>query len=160
MVMVQHGGRFCFLSIWMPPVYTGQNLMVGSILNRVKSRHGKHWIFASDVKSFYDVQLAAHLALANAKGFNQSGIEAILRNTSYLLLRRNLLRPESDYIFISGVGYGWKQWVSDGFYMSRGLDDVTFDREALSAIFFERLNYEDNAQYYLIWSVLGQTCRR
>ena len=114
----------------------------------------KTWIFSSDVKSLYDVQLAAHLALANAKGFNQSGIEAILRNTSYLLLRRNLLRPESDYIFISGVGYGWKQWVSDGFYMSRGLDDPKFDKEAQAAIFYERLDYEDNAQYYLIWSLL------
>lgn len=112
------------------------------------------WLFTSKVKTLYDVQLAAHLALANAKGFNQSGIEAILRNTSYLLLRRNLLRTESDYIFISGVGYGWKQWVSDGFYMSRGLDDVKFDREALAAIFFERLNYEENSQYYLIWSLL------
>ena len=112
------------------------------------------WIFSSEVKSLYDIQLAAHLALANARGFNQSGIEAILRNTSYLLLRRNLGRPESDYIFISGVGYGWKQWVSDGFYMSRGLDDVKYDREALAGIFFERLNYEDNSQYYLIWSLL------
>ena len=80
----------------------------------------KTWIFASPVQTLYDVQLAAHLALANAKGFNHSGLEAILRNTSYLLLRRNLLRPESDYLFISGVGYGWKQWVSDGFWMSRG----------------------------------------
>ena len=114
----------------------------------------KTWIFSSDVKSTYDVQLAAHLALANAKGFNHSGIEAILRNTSYLLLRRNLLRPESDYIFISGVGYGWKQWVSDGFYMSRGLDDPKFDKEAQAAIFYERLDYEDNSQYYLIWSLL------
>lgn len=114
----------------------------------------KTWIFSSDVKSLYDVQLAAHLALANAKGFNQSGIEAILRNTSYLLLRRNLFRPESDYIFISGVGYGWKQWVSDGFYMSRGLDDVKFDEEANAAVFYERLDYEDNAQYYLIWSLI------
>jgi hypothetical protein len=114
----------------------------------------KTWIFSSDVKSLYDVQLSAHLALANAKGFNQSGLEAILKNTSYLLLRRNLSRPESDYIFISGVGYGWKQWVSDGFYMSRGLDDKLFDREAYAAVFFERVNYEDNAQYYLIWSVL------
>lgn len=114
----------------------------------------KTWIFSSDVKSLYDVQLSAHLALANAKGFNQSGIEAILRNTSYLLLRRNLLRPESDYIFISGVGYGWKQWVADGFYMSHGLDDVKSDRESHAAIFYERLDYEDNAQYYLIWSLL------
>ena len=114
----------------------------------------KTWIFSSDVKSLYDVQLVAHLALANAKGFNQSGIEAILRNTSYLLLRRNLTRSESDYIFISGVGYGWKQWVTDGFYMSKGLDDVKFDREANAAVFYDRLNYEDNAQYYLIWSLL------
>lgn len=114
----------------------------------------KTWIFSSDVKCLYDVQLAAHLALANAKGFNQSGIEAILRNTSYLLLRRNLFRPESDYIFISGVGYGWKQWVSDGFYMSRGLDNVKYDEEANAAVFYERLDYEDNAQYYLIWSLL------
>jgi hypothetical protein len=100
------------------------------------------------------VQLAAHLALANAKGFNHSGLEAILRNTSYLLLRRNLLRPESDYLFISGVGYGWKQWVSDGFWMSRGLDDPQYDAEAQAAVFFERVNYEDNAQYYLIWAAL------
>jgi len=114
----------------------------------------KTWIFSSDVKSLYDIQLAAHLALANAKGYNQSGIEAILRNTSWLLLRRNLLRTESDHIFISGVSYGWKQWVSDGFYVSRGLDDMTFDRDAHSAVFFERINYEDNAQYYLIWSAL------
>jgi hypothetical protein len=119
-----------------------------------ETRTWKTWIFSSDVKSLYDVQLSAHLALANAKGFNRSGIEAILRNTSYLLLRRNLSRPESDYIFISGVGYGWKQWVSDGFYMSRGLDDIMFDREACAAVFFERVNYEDNAQYYLIWSAL------
>ena len=116
----------------------------------------KTWIFTSNVKALYEIQLAAHLALANAKGFNQSGLEAILRNTSYLLLRRNLLRSESDYIFISGVGYGWKQWGSDAFYMSHGLADLTFDREALASIFFERVSYEDNAQYYLIWSALSK----
>ena len=114
------------------------------------------WIFSSPVLSQYDIQLAAHLGLANAKGFNQSGLEAILRNTSYLLLRRNLLRPESDYIFISGVGYGWKQWVTDGFYMSRGLDIPEYDIASQSAIFFERINYEDNAQYYLIWAALAK----
>jgi hypothetical protein len=114
----------------------------------------RSWIFSSPVKSLYDIQLAAHLALANAKGFNRSALEAILRNTSYLLLRRNLLRPESDFIFISGVGYGWKQWVTDGFYMSRGLDDPAFDAQALAAAFFERIDYEDNAQYYLLWSLL------
>ncbi len=121
-----------------------------------QTQEWRSWIFASPAKSQYDVQLAAHLALANAKGFNQSALEAILRNTSYLLLRRNLLRPESDYIFISGVGYGWKQWVSDGFYMSRGLDDPQYDIAAQAAVFFERINYEDNAQYYLIWAVLAK----
>ena len=114
----------------------------------------KTWIFSAPVKSLYDIQLATHLALANAKGFNQSALEAILRNTSYLLLRRNLLRPESDYLFISGVGYGWKQWVSDGFWMSRGLDNAKIDAAAMAAVFFERLNYEDNSQYYLIWACL------
>lgn len=114
----------------------------------------KSWIFSSPVRNRYDVQLASHLALANAKGFTGSAIEAILRNTSYMLLRRNFLRPESDYLFISGIGYGWKQWVTDGFYMSRGLDDPLVDRAAHAAVFFERINYEDNAQCYLIWSVL------
>lgn len=114
----------------------------------------KTWIFASPVQSLYDIQLAAHLALANGKGFNQSGLEAILRNTSYLLLRRNLLRTESDHLFISGVGYGWKQWVSDSFWMSRALDDPSYDAQAHAAVFFERINYEDNAQYYLIWSAI------
>ncbi len=119
-----------------------------------ETQEWKTWIFSSDVKSLYDVQLSAHLALANAKGFNNSGIEAILRNTSYLLLRRNILRPESDYLFISGIGYGWKQWVTDGFYMSRGLDDMFYDKASFDAVFYDRLNYEDNAQYYLIWAVL------
>jgi len=114
------------------------------------------WIFTSPVRSLYDIQLAAHLALANAKGFTGSALEAILRNTSYLLLRRNLLRPESDYLFISGVGYGWKQWVSDGFWVSRGLDDPRFDVEANAAVFYERVDYEDNAQYYLIWAALAK----
>lgn len=114
----------------------------------------KTWLFSSPAKSLYDIQLAAHLALANAKGFNHSGLEAILRNTSYLLLRRNLLRTESDFLFISGVGYGWKQWVSDGFWTSRGLDDPAYDAQSHAAVFFERINYEDNAQYYLIWAAI------
>ncbi len=112
------------------------------------------WIFAAPAQSMYDVQLAAHVALANAKRFHGSGLEAILRNTSYILLRRNLMRPESDYIFISGVGYGWKQWVTDGFYMSRGLDNPIYDAAAHAAVFYDRISYEDNAQYYLIWSLL------
>jgi hypothetical protein len=112
------------------------------------------WVFSSPVSSLYDVQVAATLALANGKGWNSGSVEAILRNTSYLLLRRNYMRTESDYIFISGVGYGWKQWVSDGFWMSRGLDDPKYDAEANMAVFFERVNYEENAQYFLIWSYL------
>ena len=67
------------------------------------------WLFAEKAESQYDVQLAAHLALANAKGWNHSALEAILRNTSYLLCRRNLMRDEGRYLFISGIGYGWKQ---------------------------------------------------
>jgi len=112
------------------------------------------WLFASPAKTQYEVQLAAHIALANAKGWNSSALEAILRNTSYILLRRNMLRPESDHIFISGVGYGWKQWVTDGFYMSRGLDDPKYDAAAFNAVFYDRIAYEDNAQYYLIWATL------
>lgn len=112
------------------------------------------WLYLSPVRSFYDIQLSAILALANAKGWNSGATEAILRDTSYLLLRRNLMRTESDFIFISGVGYGWKQWVSDGFWMSRGLDDPKYDMESNMAVFYERVNYEDNAQYYLIWSYL------
>lgn len=112
------------------------------------------WVYASPVCSHYDIQLSASLALGNAKGWNSGAVEAILRGTSYLLLRRNLLRPESDYIFISGVGYGWKQWVSDGFWMSRGLDNPQFDAASNRAVFYERIDYEDNAQYFLIWSHL------
>jgi hypothetical protein len=121
-----------------------------------QSQTWRTWIFRSPARSLYDVQLAAHVALANAMGFNGSALEAILRNTSYLLLRRNLLRTESDYLFISGPGYGWKQWVSDGFWASRGLADPKFDAEARAAVFFERLSYEDNAQYYLIWSAIAK----
>ena len=114
------------------------------------------WLFADQAKTHYDVQLAAHLALANAKGWNHSALEAILRNTSYLLCRRNLMRDESRYLFISGIGYGWKQWVSDGFWMAVGLDDREKLIEAYHAVFENRVTYEDNAQYFLIWSVLAK----
>ena len=114
------------------------------------------WLFADKAKSQYDVQLAAHLALANAKGWNHSALEAILRNTSYLLCRRNLMRNEGRYLFISGIGYGWKQWVTDGFYMAQGLADPEKMTEAYRSVFANRITYEDNAQYYLIWSVLAK----
>ncbi|MCA9098689.1 MAG: hypothetical protein KDA36_09890, partial [Planctomycetaceae bacterium] len=112
------------------------------------------WLFASASKSHFQSQLAAHLALANAKGWNHSVLEAILRNTSHCLLRLNLMRDEGKYIFISGIGYGWKQWVSDGFYTSLGLNDPETTIEACSSVFTNRMTYEENAQYYLIWSTL------
>ena len=54
------------------------------------------WIFSSSVRSLYDVQLAAHLALAKAKGFNGSALEAILRNSNGCLVldtEKAKLRP-------------------------------------------------------------------
>lgn len=118
------------------------------------------WVFASPARTHYDAQLAVHLAVANAKGWNRSAVEAILRNTSLYLLRRNLARDAADqprdgrYIFISGLSYGWKQWVTDGFYTAMGLDDPEKTIESNRAVFWTRMDYEDNAQYYLIWAVL------
>ena len=114
------------------------------------------WLFADRAQSQYDVQLAAHLALANAKGWSHSALEAILRNTAFLLCRRNLMRDEGRYLFISGIGYGWKQWVTDGFYMAQGLGDPEKMTEAYRSVFANRITYEDNAQYYLIWSALAR----
>lgn len=118
------------------------------------------WVFVSAARSHYDAQLAAHLAVANGKGWNSSSLEAMLRNTSLYLLRRNLALDaagnprDGRYIFISGPGYGWKQWVSDGFYTALGLDDPEKTIESNRAVFWTRMDYEDNAQYYLIWAVL------
>ena len=118
------------------------------------------WVFASSARTHYDAQVAAHLAVANAKGWNRSAVEAILRNTSLYLLRRNLARDAADqprdgrYIFISGLSYGWKQWVTDGFYTAIGLDDPEKTVQSNRAVFWTRMDYEDNAQYYLIWAVL------
>jgi Tol biopolymer transport system component len=118
------------------------------------------WVFASPARNHYEAQVAAHLAVANGKGWNSCALEAILRNTSLYLLRRNLARDANDqprdgrYIFISGPGYGWKQWVSDGFYTALGLDDPEKTIESNRAVFWTRMDYEDNAHYYLIWAVL------
>lgn len=118
------------------------------------------WVFASPARNHYDAQVAAHLAVANGKGWTSSGLEAILRNTSLYLLRRNLALDANNqprdgrYIFISGPGYGWKQWVSDGFYCALGLDDPEKTIESNRAVFWNRMDYEDNAHYYLIWAVL------
>ncbi len=125
-----------------------------------ETRRFTTWVFASPARHAYDAQVAAHLAVANAKGWNSSVLEAILRNTSLYLLRRNLAldaegRPrDGRYIFISGPGYGWKQWVTDGFYTALGLDDPEKTIESNRAVFWTRMDYEDNAQYYLIWAVL------
>ncbi len=122
-----------------------------------ETRRFDTWVFTSPALSHYDAQLAAHLALANAKGWNSSALEAILRNTAYLNLRRNLLRggqEEGRFIFISGIGYGWKQWVSDGFWQAVAVDDPEMLAEALASVFINRITYEDNAQYYLIWAAL------
>lgn len=125
-----------------------------------ETRQFTTWVFASAARNHYDAQVAAHLAVANAKGWNSSTLEAILRNTSLFLLRRNLALDANNqprdgrYIFISGPGYGWKQWVTDGFYTALGLDDPEKTIEANRAVFWTRMDYEDNAQYYLIWAVL------
>jgi hypothetical protein len=112
------------------------------------------WIFSATVGDLYGVQLAAHRALATAKGWNDSAVTAILRNIVYLLVRRNLLRPESRYILISGATYGWKQWVSDMAMEGLGLADPEILSEGVRGIFWGRCNYEDNAQWYLIISAL------
>lgn len=125
-----------------------------------ETRSYTNWVFASSARHHYDAQVAAHLAVANARGWNGSAVEAILRNTSLFLLRRNLARDADNrmrdgrYIFVSGPGYGWKQWVSDGFYTALGLDDPEKTIESNRAVFWTRMDYEDNAQYYLIWAVL------
>jgi hypothetical protein len=129
-------------------------------LARGETRRFTTWVFASAARSHYDALLAAHLAVANGKGWNGSALEAILRNTSLFLLRRNLAldanhQPrDGRFIFISGPGYGWKQWVTDGFYTALGLNDPEKTIEANRAVFWTRMDYEDNAQYYLIWAVL------
>ena len=125
-----------------------------------ETRRFTTWVFASPARNHFDAQLAAHLAVAAGKGWGISAVTAILRNTSLFLLRRNLaldaqLQPrDGRYIFISGPGYGWKQWVSDGFYTALGLDDPEKTIEANRAVFWNRMDYEDNAHYYLIWAVL------
>jgi hypothetical protein len=118
------------------------------------------WLFASPARTHYEAQVATHLAVANARGWNSSALEAILRNTSLYLLRRNLMRDEHDapragkYIFISGMTYGWKQWVSTGIYSALGLNDPEKTIEAHRAVFWNRMDYEDNSQYYLIWAAI------
>lgn len=128
-----------------------------------ETRRFDTWVFASPARSHYDAQLAAHLALANAKGWNNSALEAILRNTAFLNLRRNLLRSNREpgqFIFISGIGYGWKQWVSDGFWQAVALGNPQALSEAQASVFLNRITYEDNAQYYLIWSALAKRAGR
>lgn len=127
-----------------------------------ETRRFTTWVFASQARTHYDAQVAAQLAIANAKGWNSSALEAILRNTSLYLLRRNLMRDEHNqprdgrYIFISGMTYGWKQWVSTGIYSALALNDPEKTIESYRAVFWNRMDYEDNAQYYLIWAALAK----
>ena len=117
-------------------------------------RRFRTWLFSARVRDLYGVQLAGHRALARALRPRDSDLTAILRNTAYLLVRRNLLRPESRYIIISGMSYGWKEWVSDMAMAGLGLEDPEILAEAVRGIFWDRCNYEDNAQWYLIISAL------
>ncbi len=112
------------------------------------------WLFSAPVRDLYEVQLAAHRALARAKGWHDSDLMAILRNTSYLLVRRNLVRPESRYIVISGVTYGWHQWVDDMGMTVLALRDPELLAEGCRGAYLSRCLYEDNAQWYLILSAL------
>ena len=127
-----------------------------------ETRRYTTWVFASPARNHYDAQVAFHLAVANAKGWNESSLQAILRNAAYYLLRRNLMRDDKNqprdgkYIFISGMTYGWKQWVSTGLYAAVGLNDPEKLIESNRAVFWTRMDYEDNAQYYLIWSALAK----
>lgn len=128
-----------------------------------ETRRFDTWVFTSAALTHYDAQLATHLAMAQAKGWNSSALEAILRNTAYFNIRRNLLRGGREngrYIFISGIGYGWKQWVSDAFWQAVALDDADKLAEALDSVFLNRITYEDNAQYYLIWAALAKRTGR
>lgn len=119
-----------------------------------QTRRFDTWLFSAPARGLYDVRLAAHRALARARGWHHSDLTAIFKNTSYLLVRRNLLRPESRYIVISGVTYGWKQWVSDMAMAALGLEDPEILAEAARGVFWARCAYEDNAQWYLIVSAL------
>lgn len=124
-------------------------------LERGQMRRYEVFEITAPARTLYGVRMAAHRALARAKGRERGLLEAILRNTAYLHLRRNLLRPESRYIFTSGVTYGWKQWASDAAMTALGLGDAEMLGEAMRGLFWDRLNYEDNAQWYLIGSALA-----
>jgi len=53
--------------------------------------------------------------------------------------RLAVLTGDGRYIFISGPGYGWKQWVSDGCYTALGLDDPEKTIESNRAVFGKKL---------------------
>ncbi len=124
-------------------------------MRKAESRKYEVWTFRAPVRDgLYGVRLASHRAFARAKGWNDSTLDAILRNNAYLQIRRNLLREESRYIFTSGVTYGWKEWASDGAMAGLGLGDPEILAEAMRGLFWDRLNYEDNAQWYLVVSAV------
>jgi len=120
------------------------------------------YIFKASARGLYDIQLASHIAFADAKGWRESAVEAITKSTSYMLCRQNLLNWGNDagVIFMSGVSYGWHQWVSDAFYSFLSLggegspEAMALGQSAYNAAFANRILYEDNAQLYIIWSCL------
>ena len=117
-------------------------------------RSFRTWLFTAPAPNLYAIQLGAHRVLTTALRPGDSDLAGILRNTSYFLIRRNLLRPESRYIIISGVTYGWKEWVSDMAMAGLALNDPEILTEAVRGCFWNRCGYEDNAQWYLIISAL------
>lgn len=131
-------------------------------LRKAQSRRFAVWTFSAPLPNaatdpLYAIRLAAQRAFATAvrNETGATGLAAILRNNAYLQIRRNLLRAEeSRYIITSGVTYGWKQWASDAAMAGFGLGDSEIFAEAMRGLFWDRLNYEDNAQWYLIASAV------
>jgi hypothetical protein len=150
------GGKWQTVSVspvWSAKLYRGeldgwQHIRAGQV------RRFRTWLFHARARDLYDVQMAAHRALSRALHPGDSDLNAILRNTAYYLVRRNLLRPESRYIIISGVTYGWKQWVADAAMTGLGLENMEILSEAVRGLFWSRCYYEDNAQWHLIVSAL------
>ena len=126
-----------------------------------ETRRFTTWVFASPARN------ALRRAGRRPSGGRQrQGLELVRRSRPSSATRRcsccaatsrcdaNNQPRDGRYIFISGPGYGWKQWVSDGFYTALGLDDPEKTIESKRAVFWTRMDYEDNSQYYLIWAVL------
>jgi hypothetical protein len=58
-------------------------------------RRFRTWLFSAPAPNLYAVQSAVHRAISNALQRGDSDLTGIMRNTSYFLVRRNLLRRSS-----------------------------------------------------------------